>query len=124
MLLERIKYNEHKWYMCCDLKVCGILLGQQGSYTKFPCFSCEWDSRAREKQWTVTRWPKSESLVPRTKNVIKPTLIDPQKVTPFTYKIRDNEAIYQSFGQEWSLLSIPHAGISIAVQGKSERVCF
>jgi hypothetical protein len=33
----------------------------------------------------------------------------------------DNEAICQSFGQEWHLLSVPHAEISVAVRGKSER---
>jgi hypothetical protein len=67
--------------MCCDVKVCGILLGRQGGYTKFPYFLCEWDSRDRERHWTVTRWPeRKKNLVPGTKNVTKPTLIDPQKV--------------------------------------------
>jgi hypothetical protein len=37
-VLEKIKYNEHKRYVCCDLKVCGILSSQQGGLTNFPCF--------------------------------------------------------------------------------------
>jgi hypothetical protein len=56
------------------------LLVQQGGYTKFPCFLCEWESRAREKHWTVTDWPQRKSFVPGTKRVIKPTLTDQQKV--------------------------------------------
>jgi hypothetical protein len=122
MVLEEL--NIINTYVCCDLKVCGILLGQQGGYTKFLRFLCERDSRAREKRRTVTRWPKRKSEVPE-KNVIKPSLIDPQKfVTPFTHKTRDNGAICRSFGQEWPLISAPHAEISIAVRGKSERGCF
>jgi hypothetical protein len=52
-VLEKIKYQEHEWSLCGDLKVSRILLGQQGGNTKFPCFLCEWDSRARDKHWTT-----------------------------------------------------------------------
>jgi hypothetical protein len=41
-VLEKIKYHEHEWYLCGDLKVSGILLGQQGGNTRFPFFLCEW----------------------------------------------------------------------------------
>jgi hypothetical protein len=47
----RIKYQEYEWQLCGDLNVIGLLLGQQRGYTKFPCFLCEWDSRARDKHW-------------------------------------------------------------------------
>ena len=61
--------------------------------------------------------------MPGTKNVIKPTLIDSQKVLlpPVTHKTRGNEEVCQNFGQEWSLLSVPHAELSTAATGKSER---
>ena len=36
MLLTKIKYDEHKWMVCGDLKVLSILLGQQEGYTKYP----------------------------------------------------------------------------------------
>jgi hypothetical protein len=49
LVLEKIKYHEHEWQICGDLKVIGLLKGQQRSYTKFPCFLCEWDSRVRDK---------------------------------------------------------------------------
>ena len=47
IVLEKAKYNEDNWYVCCDLKIRTILLGLHGSYTKFLRFLCEWDSRAR-----------------------------------------------------------------------------
>jgi hypothetical protein len=39
-LLNAIKYNDHKWLVCGDLKMVAILLGLQGGYTKYPCFLC------------------------------------------------------------------------------------
>jgi len=38
LVLEKIKYHEHEWQICGDLKVIGLLLGQQRGYTKYPCF--------------------------------------------------------------------------------------
>jgi hypothetical protein len=49
LVLQKIKYHEHEWQICGDLKVIGLLLGQQRGYTKFPCFLCKWNSRARDK---------------------------------------------------------------------------
>lgn len=46
-LLNLIKYDDHQWRLCCDLKVVGLCLGQQMGNTKFPCFICMWDSRNR-----------------------------------------------------------------------------
>jgi hypothetical protein len=79
-VIEKIKYHEHEWSLCGDLKVSGILLGQQGGNTKFPRFSCEWDSKARDKHLTTKEWSKRENLIPGTKNVIHASLVDPQKV--------------------------------------------
>ena len=45
LLLQKIKYEEHKWNICCDLKVVALLPGMQLGYTKFCCFLCEWDNR-------------------------------------------------------------------------------
>ena len=38
LLLKLIKYNDHNWIICGDLKIIGIILGLQGGYTKMPCF--------------------------------------------------------------------------------------
>ena len=39
-LLSLIKYDDHKWVICVDLKMINFLLGQQGGSTKYPCFLC------------------------------------------------------------------------------------
>ncbi|GBN35087.1 Tau-tubulin kinase 1 [Araneus ventricosus] len=64
MLLTKIKYTEHKWAICGDLKGIGLLLGQQSGFTKFPCFICEWDSRDRESHWIKKIWPKRQEWIP------------------------------------------------------------
>ena len=51
MLRMKTKYNEHKWIVCGDLKVLSMLLDQHGGYTKYPCFWCLWDSKAKNKHW-------------------------------------------------------------------------
>ena len=50
-VLETLKYNDHGWMICVDLKMMNFLLGQQGGYTKYPCFLCYWDSRAKDEHW-------------------------------------------------------------------------
>jgi hypothetical protein len=34
LVLEKIKYHEHEWQKWGDMKVTGLLLGQQRGYTK------------------------------------------------------------------------------------------
>lgn len=77
--LEKIKYEEHRWPICVDLKMVSILLGQQGGYTKFPCFLCLWDSRADGEHWTRTSWPSRELIVGEH-NVIKKSLVPTDKI--------------------------------------------
>ena len=48
---DRIKYTEHEWVICGDLKGLSMLFGQQGGNTKYPCFLCLWDSRAKQDHW-------------------------------------------------------------------------
>ncbi|GBO16541.1 hypothetical protein AVEN_150121-1 [Araneus ventricosus] len=80
MLLTKIKYTEHKWAICGDLKVIGLLLGQQSGFTKFPCFICEWDSRDRESHWIKKIWPKRQEWIHGKKNILNEYLIDPQNI--------------------------------------------
>ena len=47
ILMEAINYDKFKWQICGDLKVIALLLGLQQGFTKYCCFICEWDSRAR-----------------------------------------------------------------------------
>lgn len=48
-ILKKIKYDDHKWKICCDLKVVNILQGviAKGGFPKFFCFLCNWDSRSK-----------------------------------------------------------------------------
>ncbi|KAF5283084.1 hypothetical protein FQR65_LT14101 [Abscondita terminalis] len=48
LVLKKLKYSEHQWVICVDLKMVNFLLGQQSGYTKFPCFICLWNSRAKK----------------------------------------------------------------------------
>ena len=38
LLLEAIKYKDHAWQLCCDLKVVSLLTGLQDGFTKYCCF--------------------------------------------------------------------------------------
>ena len=53
-VVELLQYDKNNWIICVDLKMVCFLLGQQRGYTKYPCFLCMWDSRAREKHWLET----------------------------------------------------------------------
>ncbi|XP_076057274.1 uncharacterized protein LOC143034813 [Oratosquilla oratoria] len=85
-VLELLKYEEHKWIICVDLKMVNFLLGQQGGYTKFPCFICLWDSRAKDRHWIQKEWPVRESLNVGKKNIIYEPLVESEKLfsRPFT----------------------------------------
>ena len=50
-VLEFIKYNQHNWKICVDLKTVNLLLGQQSGYTKHPCFLCMYDSHDKANHW-------------------------------------------------------------------------
>lgn len=61
-IMEKIKYEEHKWKICCDLKVINILQGiiEKGGFPKyfcFICFLCNWDSRYKViNQYDCIHW--------------------------------------------------------------------
>ena len=80
-VLLKIAYHDHQWAICVDLKMVNFLLGQQSGYTKYPCFLCMWDSRAKEKRYVQKEWPVRELLEPcRAKNVIHEPLVDRDKI--------------------------------------------
>ena len=95
LVLEKIKYHEHEWQICGDLKVIGLLLGQQRGYTKYPCFLWEWDSRATDKHWDTVHWPEREQLQPGSKNVSNVSLVDHVKILlpPLHIKTGNDETV-------------------------------
>lgn len=46
---EPKKYECHKWYVCDDLKVVGVILGLQSGYTKY----CSRQDHYKRKFWSV-----------------------------------------------------------------------
>lgn len=80
LVLQKIKYHEHRWVICVDLKMVNFLLGQQSGYTKYPCFLCLWDSRDRKNHWIKKEWPKRENLLVGQKNIISQALVEPEKI--------------------------------------------
>ena len=54
--------------------------GLQCGYSKFPCFLCLWDSRARAQHWIKQDWPVREELVPGEKNVQAHPLVERSKI--------------------------------------------
>ena len=71
-VLESIKYNQRNWKICIDLKMVSLLLGQQSSYPKHPCFLCMWDSCDKANHWVNKKgWEPRETLRAGEKNVIK-----------------------------------------------------
>lgn len=68
-LLKYIQYEHHNWKICSDLKVVGMLCGMQGGYTKYCCFLCLWDSRAREHHYRRKDWPERENVTVGKDNI-------------------------------------------------------
>jgi hypothetical protein len=79
-VLDLLQYDIHQWLLCGDLKVISLLLGQQGGYTKYPCFLCLWDSRADGLHYKQREWPRRTELVPGSHNVKAIPLVPRQKV--------------------------------------------
>ena len=46
-LLNKLECGKYGWHSCGDLKVVSLLMGLQLGFTKYCCFLCEWDSRAK-----------------------------------------------------------------------------
>lgn len=74
-ILLHIDYISYKWKIVADLKVLTILRGMQGGYTKYPCFLCEWDSRA-PNHYEQTIWPPRKTFTTGVKNVINKPLVE------------------------------------------------
>lgn len=69
-----------QWSICVDLKMVNFLLGQQRRYTKYPCFFCFWNRKAKEEYYFKQIWPVRTSLTVGEKNVINLPLLSRYKV--------------------------------------------
>ncbi|KAK9875340.1 hypothetical protein WA026_007737 [Henosepilachna vigintioctopunctata] len=57
-----------------------LLLGKQRGWTKYPCFLCMWDSRAREKHWVQSKWSPRSYLKPGDTNILNQPLADTKNI--------------------------------------------
>nr|XP_043069076.1 uncharacterized protein LOC122321970 [Drosophila bipectinata] len=80
IVLDKIKYSDHNWLLCGDLKIIGIILGMQSGNIKYPCFLCLFDSRDRSNHYKKKNWPERKSLEPGSPNVLKAPLVDVSKI--------------------------------------------
>ena len=101
-LIEAINYNEFKWQICGNLKVIALLLGLQHGFTKYCCFSCEWDSRARSLHYLRQYWSARKSLEPGIMNVENQPQVEPSKnLLPSTHlKVRLMKNYVKAMNQE------------------------
>lgn len=79
-LLKAIKYKQHGWQLCCDLKMVAILLGMQLGFTKYCCHLCLFDSRNRKLHYRKKKWPKRVLFKPGKYNVRYPPLVNPKDI--------------------------------------------
>ena len=80
-VLEKIGYDQHKWFICVDLKMVNFLLGQQSGFSKCPCFLCMWECRDRAQHYAKKDWLLREELVPcKERNVINDPLVDRDRI--------------------------------------------
>ena len=56
------------------------IVGSTRGYTKYPCFLCLWDSRAKNEHWIREQWPKRHEFTVGEKNICNESLVFPDKV--------------------------------------------
>lgn len=78
LILHKLNYDQHKWKICADLKVVGLLLGiKHGNYS-YPCYLCLWNSRSRELHYTDNVWEKrpEELEINESKSIVSEGLVN------------------------------------------------
>lgn len=79
-LLEKLNYDTFKFDVIGDFKIISFLMGLQGGYVKYPCYLCQWDSRADDRHFKQTEWPLRENFTVGQLNVRSAPLVDASKI--------------------------------------------
>lgn len=95
LILKTIKYDEHLWWICGNLKIVGLLLGLYNGCTKYHCFLCLWDSRATNQHYLIKEWSKRDNFTLGQQNV-KNCWFSQSYFTTFTFKTATYEEFYES----------------------------
>lgn len=80
MILKAVKYQEHVWKICADLKVVTLLTGLQSGYTKNMCFICLWNTRYNGNQYQKRDWMQRTKFSQGHANVINEALVPIGKI--------------------------------------------
>jgi len=68
--------------------VVALLLGLKQGFTKYCCFICERDSRARSLHYSRKNWPARKSMDPGIMNVENQPLVEPSKILLFSMHLK------------------------------------
>lgn len=79
-ILTSVQYNNHKRHICADFKIVAMLTGLQPGYTKFCCFLCLWDSRARTEHYVRKHWPVRDEIEQGKYNIKHKPLLQSDKI--------------------------------------------
>lgn len=80
LILDSVKYEDHKWRICCDLKVVSLLSGMQTGYVKYGCFLCTWDSRWKGDQYSKKQWKLRAEGTLGEHNIVHKALVPTEKI--------------------------------------------
>ena len=114
VVLEGLKYCEHQWLICMDLKMTNFLLSWDNTgCNKHLCCLCYWDSRANNEHWGRKEWSPTNIMKPGEKiSWTSPGLLQKHRSTTITYQTRTNEAICESTLSFWELFWIHMLNLS------------
>lgn len=87
LIIEKVKYNDHKWDVSGDLKVVALLLGLQLGRTRNACFICTWISTAKIDHYHAT-WEKRSDYVTGEMNIVKNAVVPREKILLPTLHIK------------------------------------
>ena len=111
-LLLALNYQEHKWLICGDLKVVGLILGytMYSGYTMYPCFLCLWYSRADDQHYVKLEWPSRQGLKPESHNVLCYPLVEPSTMLhpPLHIKLGLMKNFIKALDRESRRFTFPH----------------
>lgn len=80
-IIESLKYKDHMWKICADLKVVALLSGLQTGYTKNMCFMCLWNSRYKDtSQYQKRDWAMRKVHAVGVNNILHENLVPIEKI--------------------------------------------
>lgn len=79
--MDLIKYKNHNWMVCSDLKVVAILSGIKGGYCSYQCHLCDFQGRETDTHYTdheYERWTPQNTKI-GSRSIVNEPLVMPDK---------------------------------------------